>query len=117
MLAQKHQHSIDNSAALGQEAFGNQWQGEESNWDHLNKIVNWESECRQASIPGNFREVLACLEDGERVNDLVRRLGADLKPMFTEVQELFKLLDLSVRSSFGTKDIRTVSMTHLNARL
>jgi very-short-patch-repair endonuclease/DNA polymerase III delta prime subunit len=117
MLAQKHQHSIDNSAALGQEAFGNQWQGEESNWDHLNKIVNWESECRQASIPGNFREVLACLEDGERVNDLVRRLGADLKPMFTEVQELFKLLDLSVRSSFGTKDIRTVSMTDLNARL
>ncbi len=114
--AQKNQQSFDNSAALGKEAFGDQWRGEESDWEHLNEIVKWESECRQAIIPGIFREVLAGM-DVQQVNDLVRRLGAELKPMFIEVQDLFKLLDLNVRSSFGTKDVRTVPMADLNARL
>ena len=102
---------------LGQSAFGSHWRGADSEWSGLRKITQWESECREADIPDNFRTIIAEVDDLVAVDALVKNIAKDLKLLFAEVQQLFKQLDLDLRQAFGTRDLRTVSLTELRSRL
>ncbi|QDU44533.1 ATP-dependent RecD-like DNA helicase [Symmachiella dynata] len=111
MLSDSHHNQI------GQEAFGMLWRGADSNWTEINEVLTWERECQEADIPDNFRYVLAQIEDLEAVKLLFKRIAKDLKPLFTEVQLLFKQLDLDLQQSFDTRDVKVVPLVDLRERI
>jgi very-short-patch-repair endonuclease len=103
---------------LGRRVFGNKWRGPDSNWSELEEIARWEADCRGANAPADFLRVFSEIEaDAATVHDLVTRIAKDLRPLMTELQDLFKQLDLDLAMAFGIRDLRTIPLPELRNRL
>ena len=114
---QQARQLLEDQDELGRQAFGNRWRGIDSDWQALTQIATWESECRAANLPPNFREVRGQLNDLEQVATAVRKIAKDLKPMLEEVNTLFQQLSLDVKAAFDVKDARLVPLSALKQRL
>lgn len=102
---------------LGQSAFGSHWRGVDSDWTALKEIATWESEGRNANIPSDFRSVMAQVENLAAVDALVKGIARVLNPLFSEIQQLFKQLELDLHQALATHDLRTVPFMKLRSRL
>ena len=109
--------SNDANTDLGRRAFGSLWRGVDSDWDALKKITAWEQECRSSNLPAHFREAAARTDDTQLVEQGVRRVAQDLKPLVAELQQVFAQLRLDLAAAFGVKDHRAISLKSLQSRL
>jgi len=105
------------STELGRDAFGTCWYGTESDWRALSAIAKWEAECREAKIDGRFRQICADLDVKPDVRQLLRQIGEDLKPLISELQELFTSLRLNLIAAFDVSSRLAVPLADLATRL
>ena len=74
---------------IGSRAFGQLWQGHNSDWQSLAAIVAWESECRMVGVPDRFRTVAASVTDVPRIRVLASRIIQELQPVMDELSLVF----------------------------
>ncbi len=95
----------ETSQALGKQAFGKLWAGEDSDWTALAGICEWETQCRESGIDVPFRKILAGLSE---IPDLQRPLAAirrDLKPAVEELRGILKSLRFDLPAGLGSEDV------------
>ena len=102
---------------LGKRAFGSVWRGSKSDWSALRQISAWETACREAGMPDTMRRLVARIEDPSTVEGFVKQIGQDLKPLLSELQELFDRLSLDLKFAFGVSDPKRLPLGELTARL
>jgi very-short-patch-repair endonuclease/DNA polymerase III delta prime subunit len=119
IAAQKAKRELqsDEYGTLGKQAFGSFFTGENSDWQALAKISQWESECRQENIDARFRDVLARFSEMPDIRAPLGRIRSDLQTAFEEFKTLFQLLKLDVTAAFQTRDHRAIPLTALAAKL
>jgi very-short-patch-repair endonuclease len=106
----------DRVAELGQKAFGENWRGTDTNWDHASALVEWEEESRRQRLPTHICAAVAVIENLDEVTeaaDVVRKWKQTLTP----IRDLFKSLNLNAKKAFGETDLRAIRLPRLKARL
>jgi very-short-patch-repair endonuclease len=102
---------------LGQDAFGEEWKGLDSDWSGLNAIVDWDRECQEAGLAWNHREMLSRLNADELLRRSLEVLRATLKPAFSRLQGIVKSLEFDVFKTLGADSLLTVPIESLVDRL
>lgn len=104
-------------AQLGRDAFGSLWRSAKSDWDALGRIIEWDSQCRDAEVPWDHRGILARLGGAEALQAPLRTVSARLKPTAGRLQELATFLSLDPRAAFGTASLNEVPIAEWIGRL
>ncbi len=105
------------SKHIGYEAFGIHWQGTQSNWSDLGAILKWDSECREAKLPKDYRQIKSRLDTPEECYPPLKVLQEQLKPTVQRIQEIIALLGLDLREAFGVDSYLLVPLRDMIHRL
>lgn len=103
--------------SVAREAFGEFWRGEDSNWDQLQAIVDWNQDCSQSDIPKMFRQVIGRWTDPARTESALLSLRAKFGDGFNNLKALRDKLELSVQAAFGVEKLTSVPLAVLKSRL
>ncbi|MBA3631295.1 MAG: DUF3320 domain-containing protein [Acidobacteria bacterium] len=95
----RERREFEAHSALGQQLFGSLWQGEESNWNVLEKYTSWIISFRHLCLEENFNNL-----------QLLEKEAENLRLLFAEHQQL-KGLSSSYVTSWDSmeKDLKSVS--------
>ncbi|GIW94353.1 MAG: hypothetical protein KatS3mg110_2394 [Pirellulaceae bacterium] len=86
---------------LGGKAFGRHWNGLQSDWEHLEKILDFYRRLRELGIQPELRRAVAALSPLPQPPD-TRVLAEVHKELGERVQECFEAVRLDVARVFGT---------------
>ena len=107
----------ESTQRFGGQAFGAFWRSTNTDWTALADISEWETECRENNMPDNMRQLAAEIDDPVAIEGLVKSIGRDLKPLLSELQDLFKVLALDVGIAFEVSDSKSIPLRELATRL
>jgi very-short-patch-repair endonuclease len=117
IAVQKAQQEIQSTSGLGQQAFGRDWNGVDTDAESLDPVFNWHQECTKLSLPNGFYEVAA---DPEKRTDLlqpVNNIRSNINDLMSEIKELFAKLKLRVSKAFSAAELKKIPLIELAARL
>lgn len=103
--------------AVGHEAFGSRWSGEASDSEALAAIERWEQECRTAGLPGNFRAVVARLDDPAEIEARTRSIREQAVTLRLELGKCFDEVRLDLVEAFGDSDLNDIPLGEVVQRL
>src|SRR5262245_16810216 len=107
----------DAGDGLGKRAFGTNWNGLMSDWPKLKSIVKWVEGIDEKKLPSTCRHLLVSVHDLPHCGSLVQKIGADFKPVLSELTTLFKELKLDLATAFGGSELNNLSLVEIKARL
>lgn len=116
---QRAAEKLENAAwdELGRRAFGQSWNGKDSDWSALNTIAEWESECRAQELPEHFRHVAGKGLDRQALAESAAAATADLQPILDETKVLFEKLRLDLPLAFSVTETEAIPLEKLVQRL
>lgn len=101
---------------VARQAFGDFWKGDDSDWDQLQAIVDWDQECSQSDLPKGFRNAIGTWTEPAQTDAAFLSLRDVLQNALDELTKLCGLLELSVPATFETADLSDVPLTILGSR-
>ena len=101
---------------VARQAFGDFWKGEDSDWDQLQAIVDWNQDCSQSDLPEGFRNAIGSWTEPAQTEAVFHPLRNVLQDASGELTTLSDLLELSVSAAFETAEISEVPLTVLVSR-
>ena len=103
--AQRQSKIVNQYTQIGQNAFGRQWQAEESDWIRLNELNRWATALHQAvgagELPLSAIDFLAQEPDLEKLKTLQKQLETALQAEASHRSEALELLQLNEPQRFG----------------
>jgi very-short-patch-repair endonuclease len=102
---------------VGLEAFGSFWQGRSSDWNTLERIVNWEQAGQDARLPNRFREIAASVKDVNGLTQPTALLKNVLPDLVTQLTGVFRDLSFNVSAAFEVKDLHLAPIDQIDSRL
>ena len=102
---------------VGRSAFGREWRGEDSDWQALQAIADWEAECRDCDLPSRFRTVAAKAINRDTLQDSIADVAEKLKSAVVVATVLSDSLQLDTQLAFNCEDIESITITELIDRL
>lgn len=101
---------------VARQAFGDFWKNDDSDWDQLQAIVDWNQDCSQSDLPERFRDAIGTLTEPTQTESAFRSLRGVLQDAFDELTKLRDLLELSEATAFDTTELSDVPLTILESR-
>ncbi len=108
---------IDSQKDLGKQAFGNDWKGEDSNFETLSAIIDWHRQCQQQDLPPRFFEVAANNQTLSKIKQATTTVRSHINELLSEIKDLFERLQLRVSQAFSMDDPRKLPLTELDNKL
>ena len=102
---------------LGRDAFGADWMGTKSDWTRLDAIVKWDTACRTARLPDDYRLIKSQLNEPERCKEPLAVLARLMKPAFQQLNALFDAVKLNRLEAFGVASLTPIPIEQMTARL
>jgi very-short-patch-repair endonuclease len=102
---------------LGRDAFGDRWNGSNSDWNALGEAIKWESECRKAGVTWDHRVIMSRLERLDSLKTPLKAVSTQLETTSGRLRELSRFLSLDCREAFGVESIHEVPVVDLAERL
>jgi very-short-patch-repair endonuclease len=99
------------------QALGHFWKDEDSDWDQLQAIVDWNQDCSQNDLPKFFRKLIGQWSDPARTKSTFLLLRDVFQHTFNELKRLRDLLELSAPGAFGAGKLADVPLTVLDSRI
>lgn len=119
MSYQQHEKVFVQQETLGQALFGAQWQGRQSDWAVLDRLMTWvvnlHDDLGKGTIPAGIVDFLAGHSDASGLGDMVeviKALMADTQSSLTLVADI-----LGVSQQAGGQDLQTMPLGQLSAQL
>jgi very-short-patch-repair endonuclease len=113
---QKSLGTIIQGAGVGNEAFGNRWRAENSDWDLLKSVNAWVADAQAAGVGPEARCSVSRLDDPASLRDPVAQLDRLLAAAAEDLRVICDSVGLSVNDAFGSDAIENVPISELNAR-
>lgn len=101
---------------LGRAAFGSSWRSRSSDWDHLSRLLKWESLGREHKW-SRHRAVVAKITDPQAISQLLRRLREAMTVIREQLAQIAKVLDLQRAEAFGHDDWAGTTIPSIRTRL
>ncbi|NQV24757.1 MAG: DUF3320 domain-containing protein [Rhodopirellula sp.] len=101
---------------LASKAFASLWRGDDSNWDELQAIVDWNQDCARNDLPKMFRQVIGRWSDPEQTGSAFLSLRGVFRDAFNGLKTLCDILELSVPAAFGVGKLTEVPLACINTR-
>jgi len=102
---------------LGRDAFGNYWNGDTSDWQTLSVIEKWEHKAIEAGLCGDIHKVaVSALANKARIRELVVQIESNKNYAFSEIDKLFKILIMDIKTAFSANTILTIPFNDLLER-
>ena len=96
---------LEQSDALGRAAFGNQWNGEATDWSTIATLETWDRTHQpKAPDPVVFRAIVVHLEDRKAVKQLSIALDHCLDEAQSASQTIFEMVQFRMVDAFGNED-------------
>jgi very-short-patch-repair endonuclease/DNA polymerase III delta prime subunit len=102
--------------AVASEAFGEFWKDDDSDWDQLQAIVDWNQDCSQNDLPADFRQAIGSWSAPAQTESAFVLLRAVLQDAFNELKKLRDLLDLFSIGAFDAAELSDVPLTVFGLR-
>ena len=102
--------------AVASAAFGEFWMDDDSDWDQLQTLVDWNQDCSQSDLPENFRKAVGSWSEPAQTEAAFLLLRGVLQPAIDELTNLRDLFELHVPAAFDTETLSEVPLTVLDAR-
>ena len=103
--------------ALGQNAFGNYWNGLASDWKVLNLIEEWEYKAAKAALCSDIHKVAATvLANKTSLEELIFQIESVKDSIFSEIEILFNEMELDIKIAFEFSNIRAIPFNDLLVR-
>ncbi len=99
------------------QAFGQLWKDDDSDWDQLQAIVDWNQDCSQNDLPKIFRKVIGQWSAPAQTKSTFLLLREVFQNTFNELKRLRDLLELSASGAFSAGKIADVPLTVLDSRI
>ncbi|ALT77929.1 DUF3320 domain-containing protein [Paucibacter sp. KCTC 42545] len=119
MAYQQHEKVFLQQETLGQALFGAQWQGRQSDWVVLDRLMSWvvslHDDMGKGEIPAGIVDFLAGHADASGLGDVaqvIESLMADTKAGLTQVSSI-----LGVSQLAGGQDLLTTPLARLGEQL
>lgn len=116
IAAQKAKAKIAELAQLGQQAFGNDWLGERSDWNQLEAILEWHRTAQQQKLPKTLYTSMPNIQRSELRTQL-KKIGQHLNPTITELSKLLKKIKFDLKSGLNSTELKTTSLSSLLERM
>ena len=94
----------DKVASLGAAAFGDEWRGEDSDWDELEKFRDAAQDCLELGKGISLTEMAQHTVDSVRVQGLLKPIRKNLQKCFEEIKTLGRDLCFQLPKRFGLTD-------------
>jgi len=108
---QKLGHELEAIDTLGQEAFGNVWQRERSDWLALARAADWISKNTE------LRHLAARIGDRGAVDKDAKKIVAEISPLLGQLTDIFNTLEVTSERLFGGRPLETVPFSTLRTRV
>jgi very-short-patch-repair endonuclease len=96
------------------DAFGQQWQGEDSDWQQLQLVVDWVKRCTAENLHSKFRLVRARFKGDAKALRNTSRYAMTLVHKLPEVfASLCQRLDLDLATTFDCSDVADLNLQSL----
>lgn len=102
--------------SLGQQAFGSDWHGEQSDWNALKKILQWEKQGHELELLSTFRHMMT-LVDSKALQKLLQSLDEQFKTTQEQLERVFQTLQLNLIEAFQQETFETIPLSELMQRL
>lgn len=119
MAYQQHEKVFVQQETLGQALFGAQWQGRQSDWAVLDRLMTWvvnlHDDLGKGTIPAGIVDFLAGHSDASGLGDVaqaIETLMADTKENLARVSDV-----LGIAQQSGAQDLQTTPLDQLARRL
>ena len=121
MRGQKAKQILEKDAqgtAVGQQAFGNKWQGFDSDWDGLSKICTWELECRNnQQLPVDFRRSVAAVQNPPELAAALSEVKRTLNAALQALVDAMRPFKVDPQTTFGAPKLQNASLVSVASRL
>lgn len=101
---------------VARQAFGDFWKNDNSDWDELQAIVDWNQDCSQSDLPDDFRKAIGNWSDPAQTEAAFLSLRDVLEDASGELTKLRDLLELSEAAAFETAELSHVPLTVFESR-
>lgn len=119
MAYRQHEKVFVQQETLGQALFGAQWQGRQSDWAVLDRLMTWvvtlHDDMGKGTIPAGIVDFLAGHSDASGLGDVaqvIEALMADTKASLARVSDV-----LGIAQQSGGQDLQTTPLAQLAGRL
>jgi very-short-patch-repair endonuclease len=103
--------------SAGRDAFGESWQRENSDWEHLSAIINWVNENVASRVGDEFREAFRDLDPKENFKSIKQGLDSLLAQALSAFGVIGELVGLNIEAAFGVDTVERVPFVALEERL
>lgn len=103
--------------SFGQRAFGALWNGEQSNWDELKRIVDWAKGNGSPEQTAAIHRIAAGIQDKATIGTDADTLGRALPVLMSSVEKEFAYLQFGAAKVFGTADVAQIDLRQLADRI
>ena len=117
MQAQDLRQTLAQQSADGTAAFGQLWQGEQSDWSQLQAVLRWMSGPDGQGRSESFRQLYAQLPSPAHCAELAATATASLQKLEQAAQSLLTNYQLNINEAFDASELSAIPFTALNERL
>ncbi|WP_010581776.1 DUF3320 domain-containing protein [Schlesneria paludicola] len=103
--------------SIGQRAFGSLWAGESSDFESLQRIVDWEQQGREALFEHPFRRVTAEMVDAQPIRPLIHAVEETSRAVDAGWRSVGQILEFDWKEGFGDVVVDPVPFTTLMDRM
>ena len=102
---------------VASQAFGDFWKADDSDWDQLQAIIDWNQDCSQSDLPEGFRIAIGSWSDPTPTTSAFQLLNGVFQNAADELKRLHEMMELSASVSFGAGELSNVPLMVLDSRL
>ena len=117
MQTQNLRQALVQQSADGTAAFGQLWQGEQSDWSQLQAVLRWMSGPDGQGRSESFRQLYAQLPSPAHCAELAATATASLQKFEQAAQAVLANYQLNIDEAFGVSALSAIPFTALNERL
>ena len=108
--------TLSENQQIGTDAFGSNWRGDRSDWQHLREIFNWIEEISTETAPKGLNQTLSKLENFDELGELSQDIRERLPRIDSLVAEVFDELELDLDIGFSAETTFEISLKELESR-
>lgn len=117
MSAQKQKALLKDQQTLGREAFGAYWKNEDSDWNKLQEVYNWNKTAHSYYENADYLDVVNKREAFEELRQSSKSIERDTEKILGKITRLFDFIKLDTQEAFETESINAVPMVRFLDRL
>lgn len=117
IAAQEMRRRFEGQSAIGAQAFGALWAGDQSDWDRMQALTDWWRGHRHPALPTDFLERLAARSRGGDLGMAGTVIIESVPRLFEALKGLGVFLDYDIEAGHGVGDFADLDVAGLARQL